>query len=103
MNERAILLNKRLALIFIFSFGVLSFRELFQSSICYSADKFEYTKQAEFDEQGNIFVSSNEGKLIKMADTKRCSRAEVANDKQTVGCTVTRGLKSEEFSQPLQL
>lgn len=68
-----------------------------------AAEKFEYTKQAEFDEQGNIYVSSDEGKLIKMGDTKHCSRAEVANDKQTVGCMVTRGLRPEEFSQPLQL
>ena len=32
------------------------------------AQKFEYTKQAEIDAQGGIYVSSDDGKLIKMAD-----------------------------------
>jgi hypothetical protein len=32
--------------------------------------KFEYSRQAEFDSQGNIYVSSDQGKLIWMADTK---------------------------------
>jgi hypothetical protein len=50
--------------------------------------QFEYTKQAEFDGQGNIFVSSDQGKLIWMANTKHCWEALTANDRQTVGCSV---------------
>jgi len=33
-------------------------------------------------------VSSDQGKLIRMADLKHCSEAHVANDQQTVGCRV---------------
>jgi hypothetical protein len=68
-----------------------------------AAEKIKYTKQAELDAEGNIFVSSDEGKLIKMAGPNHCSSVTVAPDNQTVGCTVTRGLKPEEFSQPHQL
>src|ERR1700719_4859881 len=50
--------------------------------------QLEYHKQAEFDAEGNIYVSSEEGKLIWMADTKHCSEAHVASDQQTVGCRV---------------
>jgi hypothetical protein len=53
-----------------------------------TAQKFEYNKQAELDGKGNIFVSSNDGKLIWMADTRHCSEATFANDRQTVGCMV---------------
>jgi hypothetical protein len=53
-----------------------------------SAQQFEYAKQAEFDDKGNIYVSSEQGKLIWMANTKHCSEARVANDQQTVGCLV---------------
>jgi hypothetical protein len=52
------------------------------------AQQFEYAKQAEFDDKGNIFVSSDQGKLIWMANTKHCSETRVANDLQTVGCSV---------------
>ena len=52
------------------------------------AQKFEYTKQAEIDAQGGIYVSSDDGKLIKMADRGHCGEAIVADDKQTVGCLV---------------
>lgn len=52
------------------------------------AQQFEYNKQAEFDADGNIYVSSDQGKLIRMADLKHCSEAHVANDQQTVGCRV---------------
>jgi len=52
------------------------------------AQQFEYAKQAEFDDKGNIYVSSDQGKLIWMANTKHCSEARVANDQQTVGCLV---------------
>ena len=55
--------------------------------IC-TAQQFDYNQQAEFDDKGNIYVSSDDGKLIWMSDTKHCSEATVANDRQTVGCRV---------------
>ena len=33
----------------------------------------EYTKQAELDDQGNVYVSSDQGKLIWMGNAKHCS------------------------------
>ncbi len=69
-----------------------------------AAQKFDYTAQAEVDAQGNIYVSSDERKLIKMADAGHCMEATVAGDKQTIGCAVTVPLKSPAESwQPLQL
>jgi hypothetical protein len=66
-------------------------------------EKFEYTKQAELAADGSIYVSSDEGKLIKMADAAHCIEARFAADKQTVGCSVSRGSKPEEISQSLRL
>jgi hypothetical protein len=63
--------------------------------------KSGFTRQAEFDAQGNIYVSSNQGFLIKMADSGDCLEAGVADDKQTVGCMVS--LKSEEPPQSVEL
>ncbi len=65
--------------------------------------KFEYAKQAELDSAGNIYVSSDEGKLIKMAEAGHCLEVRVANDRQTVACTVSRSGKGEEASQSLRL
>ena len=65
------------------------------------AKKFEYTKQAEIDAQGNIYVSSDRGKLIKMADREHCGEVAVAEDNQTVGCFVLP--KSEEPWLQLEL
>jgi hypothetical protein len=56
--------------------------------------KSEFTRQAEFDAQGNIYVSSNQGFLIKMADSEHCMEAIVADDQQTVVCMAR--LESEE-------
>ncbi len=53
-----------------------------------TAQKSEYDKEAELDGKGNIFVSSNDGKLIWMADTRHCWETIFANDHQTVGCMV---------------
>jgi hypothetical protein len=44
----------------------------------------EYNQQAEIDAKGNIYVSSDQGKLIWMADSKHCSEASEANDHQTL-------------------
>src|SRR5712664_3291437 len=63
--------------------------------------KSEFTRQAEFDPQGNIYVSSNQGFLIKMADSEHCMQASVADDKQTVGCMVR--LESEEPPLSMEL
>jgi hypothetical protein len=63
--------------------------------------KFAYNKQAELDAQGNVYVSSDKGNLIKMADSGHCLEVEVADDQQTVGCMVR--LKSEEPPQSVQL
>ena len=43
-------------------------------------------KEAELDEEGDIFVSSDTGRLIWMADTRHCSESIFATDRQTVGC-----------------
>jgi hypothetical protein len=53
-----------------------------------AAQNTGYNKEAELDEKGNIFVSSDAGKLIWMADTGHCSEGIFATDKQTVGCMV---------------
>jgi len=65
--------------------------------------KFDYNKQAEFDAAGNIYVSSDEGKLIKMAGAGHCIEARSALDKQTVACSVARGTEPEEAMQSLRL
>ena len=65
------------------------------------AQKFEYTRQAEIDAQGNIYVSSDHGSLIKMADKGHCLEVIVASDRQTVACMVW--LKSEEPPRSTEL
>jgi hypothetical protein len=56
----------------------------------WAQEKFEYAKQAELDREGNVYVSSDEGKLIKMAEAGHCSEVHVALDRQTVGCRVMK-------------
>jgi hypothetical protein len=65
--------------------------------------KFDYAKEAELDAEGNIYVSSDEGKLVKMAAARHCIEAKFAADKQTVGCSVARGTSPEELMQTLRL
>jgi len=50
----------------------------------------EYSKEARLDPQGNVYVSSEEGKLIKMASLGHCSEVIFASDRQTVACAVMR-------------
>lgn len=50
--------------------------------------KLDYTQQAELDAQGNIYVSSDKGNLVKMADGRDCSEAMEAGDRQTFGCRI---------------
>ena len=63
----------------------------------------EYTKQAELDDQGNVYVSSDQGKLIWMANAKHCSEVHEANDQQTVGCRVMQDEKLGNTVPSLQL
>jgi len=65
--------------------------------------QFEYTKQAGLDDQGNIYVSSDQGKLIWMANTKHCSEVSEASDHQTVGCRVMQDQKLGNPAPSLQL
>jgi hypothetical protein len=60
-----------------------------------------YTTRAGFDAEGNIFVSSDNGKLIKVAGPHDCGEAVIAYDRQTVLCMATRSM--EERSQPIKL
>ncbi len=53
-----------------------------------AGQKTGYNKEAELDEKGNIFVSSDAGRLIWMADTGHCSESIFATDRRTVGCMV---------------
>jgi len=62
-----------------------------------------YNKEAELDEKGNIFVSSDAGRLIWMADTRHCSESIFANDRQTVGCMVAPSSDSFPPAPTLQL
>jgi hypothetical protein len=53
-----------------------------------AAQNTGYNNEAELDKKGNIFVSSDAGRLIWMADTRHCSESIFATDRQTVGCIV---------------
>jgi len=65
--------------------------------------QFEYDKQAELDAEGNIYVSSDQGKLIWMGNTKHCSEVSEANDQQTVGCRVMQDQERGNIAPSLQL
>lgn len=65
--------------------------------------QFDYNKEAELDAQGNIYVSSDQGKLIWMANTKHCSEVREANDRQTVGCRVMQNQELGTTVPSLQL
>jgi len=70
----------------------------------FAAQQSGYTEHAEIDAQGNIYVSSDQGKLIKMADAGHCMEGKEAGDMQTFGCAVSVPLKRPAESwQPLQL
>jgi hypothetical protein len=65
------------------------------------AQELAYNEQAEFDKDGNIFVSSDGGKLILMGNIARCVEASVADDRQTVIC-LARNPTAENSMQSLQ-
>ena len=65
--------------------------------------KRDYATDAGIDSDGNIYVASDAGKRINMATLAHCIEARVAEDGQTVGCSVARGTKPEETMQSLRL
>lgn len=65
--------------------------------------QFDYNRQAELDANGNIYVSSDQGKLIWMANTKHCSEVSEAIDQQTVGCRVIQDQELGNVAPSLQL
>jgi hypothetical protein len=69
----------------------------------FAAQRSDYIEHAEIDAQGNIYVSSDPGKLIKMADVGHCMEAKEAGDMQTFGCAVTVPLRPTESWQAVQL
>jgi len=70
---------------------------------CMSQQKHEYITEAGIDTDGNIYVSSDAGRPIKMATVPHCIEARFADDRQTVGCSVARGTKPEEAMQSVRL
>src|SRR5271165_6174851 len=68
-----------------------------------AAQELAYNEQAEFDKDGNIFVSSQGGKLILMGNNKHCAEFREAEDMQTVGCLVMREPESGEIVPAVQL
>ena len=60
--------------------------------------QLEYNKEAELDSEGNIFVSSEQGKLIWMGNTKRCWELTEAPDRQTFGCSVRSDLNRGDMA-----
>jgi hypothetical protein len=62
-----------------------------------------YNLEAELDAEGNIYVSSEQGKLIWMGNTKRCSELREATDRQTLGCRVMQDPKLGNAVPSLQL
>ena len=73
------------------------------AAITTSEQKVQYTTEAGIDSDGNIYVASDGGKPINMATMGHCIEVRVADDRQTVGCTVARGTKLEESMQSLRL
>jgi hypothetical protein len=65
--------------------------------------KLNFTTEAGIDSDGNVYVASDEGKPVKMTTVAHCIEAWFADDKQTVGCSVSRGTKPEEAMQSLRL
>jgi hypothetical protein len=59
--------------------------------------------EAGIDTDGNIYVVSDAGEQINMATASHCIAAHVADDLQTVGCSIARSAKPEEAMQSLRL
>lgn len=70
---------------------------------CMAQQQRDYKTEAGIDSDGNIYVASDAGRPINMASVGHCIEARFADDRQTVGCSVARGTKSEEAMQSLRL
>lgn len=70
---------------------------------CMAQQRPDYTTEAGIDSDGNIYVTSDEGKRINMSTVAHCIEARQAADRQTVGCSVARSTKPEEAMQSLRL
>jgi len=53
-------------------------------------EKLAPSTEAHLDPEGNVYVSSDQGKLIKMAGAGHCSEVIFASDRQTVACAVMK-------------
>lgn len=60
-------------------------------------------QQAGIDADGNIFVSSDAGKLVWMGNTKRCEETSTAPDGQTVMCVVMETPTTENPMLAMQI
>jgi hypothetical protein len=67
------------------------------------AQQPDHSKHAGFDAQGGIYVSSGNGKLIRMASTSHCSEIRIAKDDQTIGCRVMRDEQPGNIASSRQL
>lgn len=72
--------------------------------VCRSqAQASNHNNHAELRSDGTIYVGSDEGKHIKMADPGYCSESIFADDEQTVFCLVMDTPKPGEGWKPLRL
>ncbi len=83
--------------------GILLSAFLLASNPLAGQESFDYNRQAELDSQGNVYVSSDEGKLIKMAGPHHCFMVMVAGDKQTIGCLVVVGGRLDQSATSSKL
>ncbi len=70
---------------------------------CMAQQERRYVTEAGIDSDGSIYVSSDGGQHMRMATREHCIEARVAEDRQTVGCSVARGTKPEEAMQSTRL
>ena len=59
----------------------------------------EYGKEGTVDLHGNVYVSSDSGKLIKVTETSHCSEGGFAPDRQTYGCRVKGRILPEGYEE----
>ncbi len=76
-------------------FGIFFALGLLPAHPTMAAQELEYGKEGTIDQHGNIYVSSDESKLIKVADTSNCSEGILAPDRQTMGCFVMQSPKPD--------
>lgn len=62
-----------------------------------------YAREARLDEKGDIYVSSDDGRSIWMANTRHCAETTFAKDRQTVLCAVFGPVQDQKPVPILQL